>query len=152
MMLDTHGDSIVPGMLYAVGKGTKKIVSEVIYDLDADVILVRRRGSNDPWCRLDEISDDLAFVPVNADGIELDWEGEPAVENAAEPDACCVDPRESVRSSILRARALKDQLAGIEAELVIDLGADDDAELRDAIMQAIHGDGSADSVLQLIEV
>lgn len=151
MLVDTHGESIVPGMLYAVGVGssTKKVISETRYDLDADVILIRRRGSNDQWQRLDEISEDLKFVPVNADGIEIGIDGEP--KDSDSESECEADPRESVRSSILRARALKDQLAGIEAELVVELGADDDVELRDAIMQAIHGDGTAESVLELIE-
>jgi hypothetical protein len=46
---------------------------------------------------------------------------------------------------------LKDQLEGIEESLVSELGADGDSELTDAILQAIHADGSADSILALIE-
>jgi hypothetical protein len=56
-----------------------------------------------------------------------------------------------IRQSVLRARVLKDQLAAIEAELLQSLQAVGDSELCDAVMQAIHGDGSVEAVLQLVE-
>jgi hypothetical protein len=56
-----------------------------------------------------------------------------------------------VRTAINKARILKDQLAGIEESLHTELGADGDSELSDAILQAIHADGTPESILQLIE-
>jgi hypothetical protein len=145
MPFDSHGDAIVPGLPYAIGRGTKKIVSETAYDSDSDVMLVRRKGSNDPWCRVDEIDETLVWVPVDSQGLEL-----PAGSSVEEVE-CTVDPRESIRSAVLRAKALKDQIDAIEYELSVDLGAHGDAELMDAIMQAVQGDGSADKILQLVE-
>lgn len=149
MPFDSHGDSIVPGLPYAIGRGTKKTISETRYDTDADVLLVRRKGSNDPWCRVDEIDESLVWVPVDSHGMEL-HAGEPAIESVVET-ACTIDPRESIRSAVLRAKAIKDQLDAIEYELALELGAHGDQELMDAIMQAVQGDGSADKILQLVE-
>ena len=144
MPFDSHGESIVPGLPYAIGRGTKKVISETRYDTDMDVLLVRRKGSNDPWSRVDEIDESLVWVPVDSYGIEL-----PAGACAEDKD-CTVDPKESVRSAVLRAKALKDQIDAIEYELALDLGAHGDAELMDAIMQAVQGDGSADKILELV--
>ncbi len=155
MPFDVYGNSVIPGELYAVGQGTKKTISETRHDLELDVLLIKPRGKNHPWLRSDEIedADRMEWVPVNAQGEPLNRNGEP-ISQAGDVDEvdCVVDPRESVKSAILRARVLKDQIDAIETELVVELGAMDDRELRDAIMQAVHGDGSADSVLQLIEV
>jgi hypothetical protein len=143
MPFDSHGESIVPGLPYAIGRGTKKVISETRYDTDADILLVRRKGTNDPWSRVDEIDESLVWVPVDSYGIEL-----PA--GAEANSECAVDPSESVRSAILRAKALKDQIDAIEFELATDLGAHGDSELMDAIMQAVQGDGTADKILQLV--
>lgn len=145
MPFDSHGDSIVPGLPYAIGRGTKKTISETRYDTDADVLLVRRKGSNDQWCRVDEIDESLVWVPVDSNGMELPT-GEPVEEIV-----CAADPRESVRSAVLRAKAIKDQLDAIEYELALELGAHGDQELMDAIMQAVQGDGSAEKILELVE-
>lgn len=77
------------------------------------------------------------FTRVDAQGIPLE---KPEDEHHA-----------TVASYIMRARHHKDQLAALEAELITELGADGDTELTDAVMQAIHGDGSYTTILQLIE-
>lgn len=149
MPFDSHSDSIVPGMPYAIGRGTKKVISETRYDSDSDVILVRRKGSNDPWSRVDEIDESLVWVPVDAHGLELP-PGNDGNSNGSDPDAT-VDPRESVRLAVLKAKAHRDQIDAIEYELAVELGAHGDPELMDAIMQAVQGDGSADKILELVE-
>ena len=147
MACDCHGDSIVPGMPYAIGRGTKKVISETRYDSDSDVILVRRKGSNDPWSRVDEIDDSLIWVPVDAHGLELP----PGNEQSGSHLPSATDPRESVRLAVLKAKAHRDQIDAIEYGLAIDLGAHGDSELMDAIQQAVQGDGSADKILELVE-
>ena len=147
MPFDSHGDSVIPGMPYAVGRGTKKVISETRYDSESDVLLVRRKGSNDQWSRVDEIDESLVWVPVDPHGIELPPGS--GVESVAD---CSSDPRESVRAAILRAKVLKDQIDAIEYELALELQAQGDPELLDAIMQAVQGDGSADRILELVGV
>jgi hypothetical protein len=141
MPFDKHGDAVIPGSLYAIGRGTKLLVSETRYDVDADVLLIRRYKSGESWVRADEIDSDLVWVPCDAEGNEV----------TRDSIASCDDPRDMIRQSVLRARVLKDQLAAIEAELLQSLQAVGDSELCDAVMQAIHGDGSVEAVLQLVE-
>ena len=88
MPFDSHGDSIVPGLPYAIGRGTKKVISETRYDSDADVLLVRRKGSNESWTRADEIDETLIWVPVDAHGAEL-----PAGSCAEDLKDCENDPK-----------------------------------------------------------
>lgn len=147
MPFDSHGDSIVPDMPYAIGRGTKKVISETRYDSESDVILVRRKGSNDPWSRVDEIDESLIWVPVDAHGLELP----PGNDGSTNGSDATIDPRESVRLAVLKAKAHRDQIDAIEYELALELGAHGDSQLMDAIMQAVQGDGSADKILELVE-
>jgi hypothetical protein len=80
MPFDSHGDAVIPGMLYAVGRDSRKVLSETMYDIDADILLVRRKGSQDPWNRIDEIDSSLIWVPVDADGVEIQAGDDQATE------------------------------------------------------------------------
>lgn len=140
MPSDIHGCPIVPGLLYAIGRGTKKVVCETRYDHEIDELVVRRKGTESLWTRADEIDSQAGWVPVDEHGCEI----------LPDDDCDAPEPAIVVRNGILRARALKDQLAAVEADLVHELGAHHDEQLRDAIMQAIHGDGSAETVLELV--
>ena len=70
-MFDSHGNAVEPKRFYAVWYGKKMVLSETEYDIGADVLLVRRKGTNDAWTRCDEISETLIWVPVNEHGDEL---------------------------------------------------------------------------------
>jgi hypothetical protein len=140
---DQFNQAITAGRRYAVGKSRATGIVCLAFDCPetGDLMLraiktgtVTRVYGEDIEYSLDPQS---VFTRVDAQGVPLEHPED--------------DHGSTIRSAIMRARHYKDQLAAVEADLITELGADGDSELTDAIMQAIHADGTADHILQLIE-
>ena len=145
---DQFGNPVKPGRHYAVGRSRATGPICICYeDPDSGELFIRRK-SGEP-------------CPTRLYGEDFEYGIDPSTKFTLVDAVGCevTDPSEyedsistSVKSAVLRARLLKDQLAGIESDLVQLLDAANDSELRDAILGAIHGDLGPDRVLELMGV
>ncbi len=145
---DQFSEPIQAGRHYAVGRSRATGPICIVYeDAESGDLMVRRKAG-DP-CPMRVYGEDFEygldrstkFTLVDSSGCEV-----------TDPNLYQDPATVAVRSAVLRARALRDQLEAIEAGLVQELDAANDSELRDAITGAIHGDLGADAVLELMGV
>ncbi len=145
---DQFGNTVRVGRRYAVGRSRATGPICVVFEDPESGEQMIRRVKGDPFPqRLYGEDVDYALDPstkftlVDANGCEV-----------TDPALADDDLAITVRDAVLRARALKDQLAGVEATLVEALDVCGDQQLRDAIFGAVHGDLGAEAVLELMGV
>lgn len=143
---DQFGTVVRVGRHYAVGKsrasGTICIVFE---DTESGELMLRRKKGDPCVQRLygeDEnyaLAPDTKFTLVDSNGAEVtdpgyDYDGD----------------QEYVKRKLAMARWHKDQLQAIAEEMIGELDAGNDSDLRDAIHSAVHGDMPVESIFHLM--
>lgn len=145
---DQFGVAVRVGRRYAVGKSRASGPICLVYECpeSGDLMIRRVKGDPCPQRLYGEdieyaLASDTKFTLVDATGAEVtdpnyDYDGEQVY----------------IRKKLATARWHKDQLEAIAAEMIGELDARNDSDLRDAIRSAVHGDLPVEQIFELIGV